>query len=460
MPDQSVDEIRKHPESSMTTNGHPTSSRAHGWIRYARAMINPALTAVMLGAGNRGFDAYGNWALVHPERLKFVGIADSDPAKLERFGITHNIPPGHRFSSWQDLLAANLAPTAFIALPDQLHETAAISTLEAGYHLLLEKPVASTLEGTMRVAMAAEKSGKVVMLGYVLRHTPFFEKVREIVRSGQLGKIVTLEWRENVSSIHMSHSFVRGNWRNGATSSPMILAKCSHDLDLLGWVTGKRIAHVSSFGNLEYFRHENAPEGVPERCLDGCPIEETCVFHAAKIYLTASTEWPSRTITTDLSLEGRRLALETTNYGRCVYKAGNDVVDNQVVSFAFEDGGTGTLTMHGHSSVEGRAIRIDGSQATLRGIFRNDRQEIRIEPHDLEAMNSGRGEVVEIEVSKDGHGGGDAGLSEAFVRAVLEQSREATNSILESHLLAFAIERARLENRVVNMTDFRTQSTP
>ena len=418
-------------------------------------MTNPSLTAVMLGAGNRGFDAYGQWALEHPERLKFVGVADTDSAKLERFGATHHIPPQHRFSSWQDLLAAKLAPAAFIALPDRLHETAAIATLEARYHLLLEKPVASTLEGTLRVGRAAEASGKVLMLGYVLRHTAFFEKVREIVCSGQLGQVITLEWRENVSSIHMSHSFVRGNWRSSATSSPMILAKCSHDLDLLGWVTGKRIAQLSSFGNLEYFRPENAPEGAPERCLEGCPVEETCVFHAAKIYLTESTEWPSRTITTDLSLEGRRRALETTNYGRCVYKAGNDVVDNQVVGFVFEGGGTGTLTMHGHSSVEGRAIRIDGSKASLRAIFRNDRQEIRIEPHDLEAMNSGRGEVVKIDVGKDGHGGGDAGLSEAFVRAVLEQTQEATNSILESHLLAFAIEQARLENRVVDMTDYR-----
>ena len=135
-----------------------------------------------------------------------------------------------------------------------------------------------------------------------------------------------------------------------------------------------------------------------------------------------------------------------------------DAYNNQVVSFAFEDGGTGTLTMHGHSSVEGRAIRIDGSKATLRGIFRNDRQEIRIEPHDLEGMDSGRGEVIELDNGTDGHGGGDAGLSEAFVRAVLEQTREASSSILESHLLAFAIERARLENRVVNMTEFRTQS--
>ena len=171
-------------------------------------MNDSALTAVVLGAGNRGFDAYGQWALEHPERLKFVGVADTDPAKLERFGATHHIPPEYRFARWQDLLAAKLAPAAFIALPDQLHETAAIATLEAGYHLLLEKPVASTLEGTLQVARAAEASGRVVMLGYVLRHTTFFEKVREIVRSGQLGQVITLEWRENVSSIHIDRKSV------------------------------------------------------------------------------------------------------------------------------------------------------------------------------------------------------------------------------------------------------------
>jgi predicted dehydrogenase len=414
-----------------------------------------ALKAIMLGAGNRGYDVYGRFALEHPDGLQFVAVADADPAKLTRFGEAHNIPSEARFSSWEAALAsANTATVAFVCLPDILHETAAIKTLEAGFHLMLEKPVASTLDGTLRVASAARDSQRVVMLGYVLRHTPFFLTVRDVVRSGVLGNIVTISWRENVSSLHMAHSFVRGNWGNTSRSSPMMLAKCSHDLDLLGWITGKSISSLSSFGNLQHFNLEHAPANAPERCLDGCPIEASCIFHAAKIYLTDDTDWPTSTIGADQSLEGRRRALETTNYGRCVYRLDNDALDNQVVSYQFEGGGSGSLTMHGHSAEEGRTIRIDGSLATLRGAFNAGLQELKLEPH---GSQSG-GEVVPILESATAggrHGGGDSGLTAAFVAAVNEHRLEPISSFLESHFLAFAIERARLENRVMDMSEFR-----
>jgi predicted dehydrogenase len=414
------------------------------------------LTAIMLGAGNRGFDVYGNYALEHPEQLKFIAVADADPAKLTRFGNAHNIPLEARFSSWEDAIQTGRASTAFICLPDALHETAAVKTLEAGCHLMLEKPVASTLEGTLRVASAAQDSEKVVMLGYVLRFTPFFQIIRRVIQSGQLGEVVTISWRENVSSLHMAHSFVRGNWGNSARSSAMILAKCSHDLDLLGWLTGKQIASLSSFGNLQYFKLENAPEGSPERCLDGCPAEDSCIYHAAKIYLTDNTDWPTSTISADLSISARKHVLETSNYGRCVYRMDNDVVDNQVVSFNFEGGGSGTLTMHGLSAQEGRTIRIDGTKASLRAVFNDGFHEIKLEPHGF----GGRGELIgmlESATAGGRHGGGDDGLTAAFIQAVNNQEREPISSYLESHILAFAIEQARLENRVIDMADFKSK---
>jgi predicted dehydrogenase len=412
---------------------------------------------MMLGAGNRGFDVYGNYALEHPDQLRFVAVSDTDPAKLERFGNAHNIPPQFRFSNWQDALKNPECTAVFVCLPDSLHEIAAIKTLEAGFHVMLEKPVASTLEGTLRVAKTARDSQKVVMLGYVLRYTPFFQTAREVVQSGVLGEIVTISWRENVWSLHMAHSFVRGNWGNSGRSSPMILAKCSHDLDLLGWITGKRISDVSSFGYLQHFRRSSAPEGAPERCLEGCPVEDSCIFHAAKIYLTQNTDWPTSTISADMSIEARKQALETTNYGRCVYLMDNDVVDNQVVSFAFEDGASGTLTMHGHSAEEGRTIRIDGSKATLRGAFNTSLHELRLERH---GAGFDGGEVVPLDklnTAGGRHGGGDEGLTAAFIHAVQSQQIEQISSYLESHFLAFAIEQARLEQRVINMPEFKAK---
>lgn len=422
------------------------------------------LTAIMLGAGNRGFDVYGKFALEQPEQLKFMAVADADPAKLTRFGNAHNIPLEFRFSSWEELIgnvgAKHASPlpnlAAFVCLPDALHETAAIKTLEAGFHLMLEKPVASTLDGTLRVASAARDSGRVVMLGYVLRFTPFFQTIHQIVQSGQLGEVVTISWRENVSSLHMAHSFVRGNWGNTDRSSPMILAKCSHDLDLLGWLTGKHISSLSSFGNLQHFKLSNAPEGSPERCLDGCPAEDSCIYHAAKMYLTDNTDWPTSTISADLSISARKHVLETSNYGRCVYRMDNDVVDNQVVAFNFEGGGTGTLTMHGFSAQEGRTIRIDGTKASLRAVFNDGLYEVKLEPHGF----GGRGELIpmlESATAGGRHGGGDDGLTAAFIDAVNNREREPISSYLTSHFLAFAIEQARLESRVVNMAEFKSK---
>jgi predicted dehydrogenase len=418
------------------------------------------LEAVLLGAGNRGRDVFGRFALLHPEELKFVAVADADQGKRERFALEHGIPPERCFARWEDLLGQpRLVPALFNALPDALHEESALRALEARYHVMLEKPVASTLRGSRRVANAAQASGAVVMLGYVLRYTPFFTTMRRIVESGALGRIVTIEWRENVSSAHYAHSYVRGNWARLAQSSPMILAKCSHDLDMIGWVTGLRVSRLASFGNLLYFRSENAPEGAPERCHQGCPVESNCEFSALRVYLGDHTGWPVSTITTDLTLEGRRRALEAGPYGRCVYRAGNDVVDHQVVALDFDSGASGTLSMHGHSAEEGRAIRIDGTRATLRGVFKSSKQEIRLEPHTLSAMNEGGGEIVPISapagITGGGHGGGDDGLVAAFIRAVRDGTRESVQEYMESHELAFAIEQSRLRGCVVEMNAFR-----
>ncbi len=427
-------------------------------LEYTRVVT---INAIMLGAGNRGFDVYGAWALEHPESLKFVAVADTDEAKLERFGDAHGIGIEARFSDWRLVLQAcqDSSIAAFVCLPDALHEAAALACLAMNLHLMLEKPVAATLEGTKRVLEAARGSSGVVMLGYVLRHTPFFQTLREVIQSGALGEIINLEWRENVSAIHYSHSYVRGNWRRADQSSPMILAKASHDLDLLTWLTGLSIDQVSSFGNLKHFRAENAPEGAPQRCLEGCPIEETCVFYAPKIYLTDNAGWPASVISADSSLHARRTALEMGPYGRCVYRSDNDVVDHQVVALMFANGGSGSLTMHGHSAEEGRSLRIDGTKATLRGVFKSSLQELRLEPHNAQTMVSGGGEVIPIRaltgMAGGGHGGGDAGLTLAFIKAIEAGIREDPSAYLESHLLAFAIEKARLEGRVVQVSDFR-----
>lgn len=415
------------------------------------------LTAALLGAGQRGFYNYGPYALQHPDELRFVAVAEPSAARRARFAAAHNIPPERRFASWEELLAAGrLADVLFNTTQDQVHYASTVAALAVGYDVLLEKPMANRLAENVALVQAAERCGRLLQVCHVLRYTPFFSTLHAILASGRLGDIITVEHRENVAAWHMAHSYVRGHWRNVATSSPMILAKCCHDLDLLVWNLGREVRRLHSFGSLIHFRPENAPPGATARCTDGCPAADRCPFDARRLYLDPDrTGWPISVISEDLDVAARRRALESGPFGRCVYSCDNDVVDQQIVSMEFEGGATAALFMHGHSHDESRTMRYDGTRATLRGRFASRDGWIEIHDH-----FTGRREDLVIPPAAGGHGGGDFGVVRAFLQAVrceahlLTSAREA----LESHLLAFAAEASRLGGSVVEMGDFRRRA--
>jgi predicted dehydrogenase len=442
--------------------------------------MNKPIEMVLIGAGQRGAHAYANYAFQHPEEVRFVAVAEPDPVRRKQFAEEHDLDDSQCFESWEALIeAGQLGRAAIVATQDQMHVEPAVAAMEAGYDVLLEKPMAHTLEGAIKLVQTAERTGRVLEICHVLRYSPFWTTLHEVVTSGKLGDIITVEHRENVSYWHMSHSFVRGHWRNEGLSSPMILAKCCHDLDILYWNMGVKTAKLNSFGSLIHYRPENAPPGAPLRCTDGCPVEKECPFSAIGIYLEGRPfrqwmeeaietrgldperpmMWPFLVLTPDPTLENRRKALETGPYGRCVYHCDNDVVDNQVVAMELEDGRTVTLVMHGHSYEEGRTMRYDGTKATLRARFPilGSKEEISIQYH-----NSGEVEVVPIPVAPRGagHGGGDFGIMADFL-AVLRGEKEPLTTAresLESHLLAFAAETSRHQRQVIDMDEFRARA--
>jgi predicted dehydrogenase len=468
------------------------------------------IEAVLIGAGNRGADAYGAYALAHPDEIRFVAVAEPHDVRRARFAQAHAIPPERQFGTWEDLLAqGQIADAAFVCTLDRLHVAPALAALEAGYDVLLEKPMATTLADCVRLVQAAERTGRLLQICHVLRYTAYFSTLHNIVTSGRLGKVITVEHRENVTYWHMAHSYVRGHWRNSQIESPMIMAKCCHDLDVLYWNLGA-CRHLSSVGSLVHYRPENAPPGAPERCTDGCPAADECPWYAPRLYmdlvplmriarhspaamqrlgaalildhpglanvarraippLNAALDyrdWPISVISEDTSPEARWRALETGPYGRCVYHCDNDVVDHQVVTLEFESGASGAMVMHGHSHREGRTMRYDGTRATLLGHYYPDEQELQIHDH-----LTGKTEIIRPTlgpIGATGHGGGDEGLMAAFVRAVHERSTALTaagstslttsRGALESHLMAFAAEEARVNRSIVCMDEFRRHS--
>jgi predicted dehydrogenase len=351
-----------------------------------------------------------------------------------------------------------LAPALINATQDRTHCQSALALLAAGYDMLLEKPIAATAEECVEVVRAAEEYSRILQIGHVLRYAPFFRTIFDLVSSGRLGEIVSVDWRENLVYWHYAHSFVRGNWANSQRAGPMILTKCCHDLDLLVWMFGP-CARIASFGSLTHFTSDRIGPEIPRRCTDACPVAEECAYYAPRLYLSRYAENPNgftvNAITLDRTSQGILRALAAGPYGRCVYHCDNDVVDHQVVVLGLSSGLSINLTMHGASHVEGRTVRIDGRRATL--LANESRHEIVVHDH-----RTGEETVFHTPRSVGGHGGGDDGLMGAFVakvrdgplaapgNGVLTSARESVTS----HLMAFAAEQARVTGTQVHLADF------
>ena len=409
------------------------------------AVASP-VTLALVGTGSRG-RTYAGFAERYPERARVVAVADPRIERRDVLADRLGVPAGQRFDDWRDLAAQDrLADAVVVATPDREHVGPARRFAELGYHVLLEKPIAPTREQCVDVVDATEKAGVILAICHVLRYTPYTEAVQRIIAEGRLGQLVGVEHLEPVGWWHFAHSYVRGNWRRSDQAGPSILTKCSHDLDWLRYLVGRPATAVSSRGGLHHFKAANRPPGAADRCLD-CAVEPGCPYSAVRLYLGCLGDpqrerWPLSVLTTDLSEQGVRRALRDGPYGRCVYACDNDVADHQVVTIEFEGGVTATLTMSAFTPFARRRTRIMGTHGFLEGdgerITLTDFATSRVESIDVAGSGADAG---------GGHDGGDFGVIGAFVDAVAAEDpsliRSGPRESLESHLIAFAVERSR-----------------
>ena len=416
------------------------------------------LTAVVVGYGQRG-SIYSRYATIHPEALQIVGVADTSSVRRETAQKRHDIPEENIFDAWEKLAAQpKMADFAIVATQDNMHHGPALALIEKGYHLLLEKPMAPTAKECKDITEAAERKGVKVVVCHVLRFTNLWRAIKKAIDDDRLGKVMSVIAMENVGHIHQSHSFVRGNWRNTAESTCMIMAKCCHDMDILQWLLGSRCVQVQSFGERTHFRPENRPEGAPDRCIEGCPHGESCYYNAIKLYLEDKENlWFRRTAaqTIDMPTDEQIVeALKTGWYGRCVYACDNDVVDHQVVNMQFESGCTVSFTMNAFNE-GGRGIRVFGTKGEL--VYEPGAETLKIFPFETKTWEEIPFQGVGNDINS-GHGGGDTGIMIDLLALLRGETPSKSvcevRTSYENHLIGFAAEQARLENRVVSLAEF------
>lgn len=400
----------------------------------------------VLGYGGRG-RIYAQICRQMKRDYRITAVIEINPSILKVAQKEQKLKEDQLFLDYDMFLSQDRnVDLIMICTQDRQHFEHTIKALEHGYDVLLEKPIATTKAECLEIEKRAKQLGRKITVCHVLRYTGFFTKLKQLIDSRVIGKIISIEHTENVCYWHQSHSFVRGDWRNSDQSTPMILAKCCHDLDLICWMAGCACTDVASVGDLCFFNQENAPQGSVDRCTNGCKVKKECPYDAEKLYIDTYRRmpypfkkymWPNSRLPEDhiCTLPKLQQAIREGDFGKCVYRCDNNVVDYQQVQMRFENGIHATLIMTAFSNRGYRGTTIRGGLGEIQGEFEKGKITLQ--------LYGRRKKVFKVPVTDRfyGHGGGDKRMIEALAQGLIQTN--ITQSV-ESHLAGFAAEESRL----------------
>ncbi len=413
------------------------------------------ISFVIIGLGSRGLDSYASYALSHPGEMEIRAAADLRKEKRDKAGMLFGLDDSMLFETADELLDRDkLADAAIIATQDRDHVVQAVKALEKGYDILLEKPISPVRDEVGLLERKAAETGRLVIVCHVLRYTPFYKTIKDLIAKGAIGRLMSLDAVEHVGYWHQAHSFIRGNWRKESLSSPMLMQKSCHDMDIIRYLVSSPCTRISSFGRLSYFTAANAPEGAARRCLDGCLAKDGCPFDAEKIYITdkrtgircnPGDNWPCNILADNPDEDKLYQAIRTGDYGRCVFYSDNDVVDHQVVLMEFQSGVTATFTMTAFTADNHRTIKLFGTQGEIEG---------DMEKNQIVLRRFGQEEkMIHPDGATGGHGGGDEEIVRSFIQEMngIHNATSTLDASIDSHMMVFAAEESRMTGKEVSL---------
>lgn len=406
-------------------------------------------TISVIGLGNRGTEYMGFIKSFHSKKAKLVALCDIRQQALDDIAPKFSIPKEMQFLSPESFFAKGVISDALIiATQDASHFEITRDALNTGYkYILLEKPVSGKEEEYKALRDLAEEKGALLIICHVLRYSNYYSKIKKIISSGQIGDIVSINHTENVGYFHFAHSFVRGNWHDEFASTPSILAKCCHDIDLIAWFMDSPCKTVSSVGSVKFFNKENAPEGSTATCMGGCKVKKNCPYDAEALYITDPfykakfIKYMGRTLTGKAKNSKADIinAIKYGDYGRCVFHCDNNVCDNQMVTMTFENGAVAVLNMNGFSDKMFRECHIVGTKGELVGYGTKLKMNI---------FGGKSTNVITGSPGFTGHVEGDIRLVSGFVKLINGEITDLSDittidATVISHDIALAAEKSR-----------------
>ncbi len=379
-----------------------------------------------IGCGARSI-AYATF-YAEADDIQVAGISDPMPRQRTVLKRECSLPVDTpEYDDWRDLLDAHPAlDGVVISSPTQYHVEQAIACFERGLPVALEKPLAVNKAECERLLDAQRTLNGRSLIGFVLRSTPYFSRIQQLIAEGRVGRVLSVQ-ADELPGWFVTSVMCRSPWRRYAASSGgSMLEKSCHDMDMLNWLIGSKPVAIHSFGNRLLF---NANPELPDTC-PGCRVADTCKYYQS----------PSVT-----HEKGEGIYAFQREELRCIYNIDKDVMDTQCVSLEYENGAIANFMLNFHSSGKrsGRNIHIIGTKGRIWG---------NMELNEIGVFDDQTEQVEEISIATDGtgHGGGDKKHALILKQMMAEPSyrpgQEAKSGYL-SAVMCFAADLSVAERR-------------
>lgn len=403
-------------------------------------------TVAIIGTGSRG-SRFADYMSSQKEKFRVVALCDINPEQIKKTIELAKLEEVKTFTDPKEFFEEKRADILVISTSDREHVPQAVQGMKLGYDLLLEKPLSDSREELELLLKTQEETGRTVVVCHELRYAPGFKKCADLLEEGVIGKVYAIDASERVWYAHWVQAYVRGIGASLELGHPAILAKCSHDLDLVQAYAKSECDTLSSVGDLSFFIPENAPQDSAYRCLD-CKHQDTCPFSAKRIYIDywyklgkPEFQWPFNKVTIDRphTEEKIRQGLQEGEYGICAFKCKVEKVDHQLVQMTFKNGVKASLKMV-YANEAGRRLVFYGNYGEM--IFDEREERIDIMPYGEEKRSIS---LKDIMTEDQSHGGGDIKLTEQLY-GMLTGEKECLTTLkesVESHLMGIASDESR-----------------
>ena len=375
----------------------------------------------VIGTGNRIHGLLNHWDKIGPKsqgEVEIVAMSDPDESAMERYKESFNCPGAACYSDYNDVLAHDEISWVIIGSINSVHAEQCIAAFKAGKDVFCEKPIAVTLDQCRDLKIAQEEYNRKLMVGFTLRYTPHYNKIKELLNEGAVGRIISLEFNETLQFNH--GGYIAGNWRRmNEFGGSHILEKCSHDIDICNWMVESRAKKLASFGGLDFFTPEN--EHHMQRIGPNKDGQEAyCTWHRKG----------------DIN----------------PFTAEKDIIDNQVCIIEFENKVRATFHTNLHAAIPERRICILGTEGAIRADLMTGKIEVAKVGWD-NAITEHVGE------KKGGHGGGDELLVQHLYKMMTEDAPSLTSldAGIEAAVTCFGFQDAMDNDTIVDMRSYWAQ---